>query len=292
MSLNSEVLREGAPVTQVTGAPPRGTTRKRRRGPHRWVMWERIALGFSGVIVLSLGLELASRYGIANPEYVPPLSEVFVRLGQLFTEPYFYAQLISTLSGFLIGLIIASVLGIGLGVLFGLWEVTYRSSRTVIELLRPIPPVALIPVAILLFQTGSMMKTILIVFACVWPIMFNALYGVRNVDPLMKDMARTFGRSRFDIIWKVVLPAAMPLMWTGIRVASTIALIVIITVELLVGGSVGIGGILATARAQGNDVLTFFAAIIVSGVLGLLVNILLTAIERRFFAWSTTTKEG
>lgn len=292
MSVKTETFPEAAPVTAVAEAAPGRSPRRRRRGPRIWRLWERVALSAGGVIVLGLLLELASRYGFANPEYLPPLSEVLGRLGQFFVEPDFYVQLLSTLTGFILGLVIASVLGIGLGVLFGLWEVSYRSSRTVIELLRPIPPVALIPVAILLFQTGPQMKTILVVFACIWPIMFNALYGVRNVDPLLKDMARSFGRKRFDIIWHVVLPAAMPLMWTGIRVASTIALIVIITVELLVGGTSGVGGILSTSRSQGNDVLTFFAAIIVAGVLGLLVNVLLTAIERRFFAWSTTTKEG
>ena len=296
MTLKTEALRDGAPVTRVTGAPPAPVsptpTRRRRRGPHRWTTWQRIGAGLGGVVVLGLVLEVVSRYIVDNPAYLPPLSEVLVRLGQFFTEPDFWAQVGATLASFLMGLVIASLLGITLGVLFGLWEVSYRSSRTVIELLRPIPPVALIPVAILLFQTGLLMKTIIVLFACIWPIMFNALYGVRNVDPLMKDMARSFGRSRFDTVWHIVLPAAMPLMWTGIRVASTIALIVIITVELLVGGTGGVGGILATARAQGNDVLTFFAAIIVAGVLGLLVNILLTAIERRFFAWSTTTKEG
>jgi len=291
MSLITDQRRSGASTTSVVGASPRRAG-KRRRAPHRWRMWERVGLGFTGVLVLGLVLEIASRYGFANPSYLPPLTEIAGRFARFFTEPNFYSQVGATLAGYLVGLGIAIVLGIALGVLFGLWEVTYRSSRTVIELLRPIPPVALIPVFILLFQTGPVMKTIIVVFACVWPIMFNALYGVRNVDPMMKDMARTFGRKRGDIIRTIVLPAAMPQIWAGIRIASTIALIVVITTELIVGGTSGVGGILATARAQGNDVLTFYAAIIVAGILGLLVNILLSAIERRFFAWSTTSKEG
>lgn len=294
MSLNTEETRGGAPATAVAGAPSRA---KRRRGPHRWTLWQRVSLGVAGVIVLGIVMELVSRFGFANPDYVPPLTSIIGRISEFLFDPdsvtgNFYAQVASTMVGFLTGLGIAVVLGIGLGVLFGLWEVSYRSSRTVIELLRPIPPVALIPVAILLLGSGFNMKTSIVVFACIWPIMFNALYGVRNVDPMLKDMARSFGRNRGDIVRSIVFPSALPLMWTGVRVASTIALIVIITTELIVGGSVGIGGIFATARAQGNDVLTFYAAIIVSGVLGLLVNLALAAVERRFFAWSKTIKEA
>lgn len=292
MTLKTESVRGGAPVTQVTGAPPRNAKRKRRRGPHRWVMWQRIALSIGGVIALCLFFQVATRYWIDNPRYLPPFFDILTRFFQFFAEPVFYAQVWATISGFLIGLAIAAVLGTGLGILFGLWEVSYRSSRTVIELLRPIPPVALIPVFILLFKTGPVMKTIIVLYACVWPIMFNALYGVRNVDPLLKDMARSFGRSRSDVIRSVVIPAALPMIWTGVRVASTIALIVVITVELLIGGSVGVGGIINNARATGDDVYARFAAIIVAGLLGLLVNIGLGAIERRFFAWSTTTREG
>ena len=263
-----------------------------RRGPHRWRLWERIALSFGGVVALALIFELLSRYAFRNPDYVPPFTQVLGRFFELFAEPLFYAQLWQTMSGFLLGVAIATVLGIALGVLFGLSEITYRSSNTVIELLRPIPAVALIPVAILLFGTNLLMNTVIVVFASIWPIMFNALYGVRNVDPLAKDMARSFGRSRFDIVRSVVLPAALPMMWAGVRVSSTISLIVVITLELYLGGTAGVGGMISQARAGGNDVLSAYAAIIVAGLLGLLVNVVLAAIERRFFAWSTTTKEG
>lgn len=270
----------------------RRVVRVRTSGPHSWRMWERVALSLGGVVALGLILELVGRYVFDDPGYVPPLSQVLARFAHLFVEPQFYAQLSDTMSGFLAGIAIAIVLGISLGVLFGLSEISFRSSRTVIEMLRPIPAVALIPLAIVLFGTNIGMKTIIVVFASVWPIMFNALYGVRNVDPLMKDMAHTFGRSRFDVIRSVVIPAALPMMWAGVRVSSTISLIVVITLELYLGGSIGVGGMISQARAGGDDIVSAYAAIIVAGLLGLLVNIALGAVERRFFAWSTTTKEG
>ncbi|WP_382306949.1 ABC transporter permease [Herbiconiux sp. UC225_62] len=267
-------------------------TRRRKRRQLSWRSGERVVLALGGVVAFGLLLEIIARYVFANPDYVPPLSQTLGRFLQLFTEPRFYEQVWDTLSGFLVGIVIATVLGIALGTLFGLWEISYRSTRTVIEMLRPIPAVALIPLAIVLFGTNLGMKTIIVVLASIWPIMFNALYGVRNVDPLMKEMARSFGRSRIDVVRSVVIPAALPMMWAGVRVSSTISLIVVITLELYLGGSAGIGGMIAEARAGGNDVLSAYAAIVVAGLLGLLVNILLGVIERRFFSWSTTTKEG
>ncbi len=293
MSLKTEGLQGGAPTTQVVGAPPTGETKtRRRRGPHRWRMWERIALGIGGVVVFCAIVQFVTTVLYTDHDTLPVFTDVLAKFVQLFALPSFYQAVWDTLSGFLIGLAIATAAGVVLGILFGLSEITYRSSRTTIEMLRPIPATALIPVMIIVFGTGLTMKTILVVFASVWPILFNALYGVRNVDPLVKDMARSFGLGRFAVIRRVVLPAALPMIWAGVRISSTISLIVVITLELLLGGSTGVGGMISQARAGSNDVLAAYSAIIVAGLLGLLVNIALAAVERRFFAWSTTTKEG
>jgi len=288
--ISDERQRGGASPAPAGGAPPRPTAR--RRGPHRWRTWERVSLGLLGILVLCAILQLVTTVGYTDHDTLPVFTDVVARFARLFVEPYFYAALWDTLAAFLLGIVIATVLGVALGVLFGLSEITYRSSRTTVELLRPIPATALIPVMIIIFGTGLGMKTILVVFASIWAILFNALYGVRNVDPLTKDMARCFGLGRFAVIRRVVLPAALPMIWAGVRISATVSLIVVITLELLLGGSVGIGGMIAQARAGQNDVLAAYSAIIVAGLLGLLVNIALGAVERRFFAWSTTTREG
>src|SRR5690554_515662 len=131
MSSITQQRRGDASTTSVVRVSPRRAG-SRRRSPHRWRMWERVGLGFVGVVVLAIVLEIASRSGLADPGYLPPLTEILGRFGRFFTEPNFYAQVGATLAGYLVGLGIAIVLGIALGVLFGLWEVTYRSSRTVI----------------------------------------------------------------------------------------------------------------------------------------------------------------
>jgi NitT/TauT family transport system permease protein len=268
------------------------STTRRRRGPHRWRRGERVALGAAGALVLGAGLQFVSSYVYAGNDYVPPFTEIVARFFELFAEPRLYVQVGETMASFLLGIVVSTVFGVAVGTLFGLSEITYLSSRTVIELIRPIPAVAVIPLAIVMLGTNLGMKTFLVVFTCFFPILFNSLSGVRSVDPLMKDMARTFGRSRIDIVRSVVIPAALPMMWAGVRIASTVSLIVVITLELVLGGTVGVGGMISEARAGGNDVHTAYAAILISGVLGLLVNIALTAVERRYFAWSTTTREG
>ncbi|MBO9577304.1 MAG: ABC transporter permease [Microbacteriaceae bacterium] len=291
MSLITERRHDGASPAPAGGASPRPAAR-RRRGPHRWRTWERVSLGLGGILVFCAIVQFVTTVLYTDHDTLPVFGEVLVRFVRLFGEPAFYAALWETIAAFLLGIVIATVIGVALGVLFGLSELTYRSSRTTVELLRPIPATALIPVMIIIFGTGLGMKTILVVFASVWAILFNALYGVRNVDPLTKDMARTFGLKRFAVIRRVVLPAALPMIWAGVRISATVSLIVVITLELLLGGSVGVGGMIAQARAGQNDVLAAYSAIIVAGVLGLLVNIALAAVERRFFAWSTTTREG
>jgi len=165
----------------------------------------------------------------------------------------------------------------------------YRGARAVIELLRPIPPVALIPLVLLMLGSGMEMKIVIVVFAAIWPIMFNTLYGVHDVDPYAKDMARSFGIGRFGIIRRIVIPSAAPFIMTGVRISSSIALIVVITVELIAGGAQGLGAYISRLRGSYSDAadtyLSVLAATIMAGLLGLLINLIIGWLERRFFGW-------
>lgn len=290
MTMTTARRHEGVSPASAGDTPSPGRER-RRRPAHRWRVWERIALGLLGIVIFGAITQCVT---ISFPDHdtLPVFTDVLLRFAQLFADPVFYRVLWETVSAFLLGIIIAVVIGVTIGIAFGLSDFAYRSSRTTLELIRPIPATSLIPVMILIFGTGLAPKIILVVLASVWSIIFNTLYGVRGVEPLAKDMARVFGRSRFDIIRSVVLPAALPMIWAGVKIASTVSLVVVITLELLLGGSVGIGGLISSAHAEQNDAPSAYAAIIVAGLLGLLVNIVLTAVERRYFAWSTTTREG
>lgn len=254
------------------------TPRRRRRIPTLW-------RGVIGVGVLAVGMEVFARSGLTDERFLPPLSIVLAKLGQQLVDPEFLLAVLATAGTWFVGLLLAAALAIPIGVLLGLSEFSYRVSRAAIDLIRPVPPIALIPLVILVLGQTFGMKIALVLFAAVWPILFNTISGVRDVDPQLIQMGRSFQYGRFTIIRRIILPAAAPFIATGVRISSSIALIVVVTVELIAGGSQGLGAYIAEARAIGTDVPRIFAGTLMTGALGLLINSGLGALERRFFGW-------
>ncbi len=252
----------------------------------------RLLRGLAGVLGLMIIMEVVSSAGIVSPQFLPPFSVILVRAVEIFALPTFQLDLVATISSFVLGLVIATVLGVVLGVIFGLSDTVYQISRSVVELIRPVPPVALIPLFVLVFGNGIQMKLVVVVFAAIWPILFNAMYGVHGIDPLTKEMAYSFHKSRWQVLRQVIVPGAAPLIATGVRISSSIVLVVVITVELVAGGAQGVGAFIASAQATGTDVKDVYAGILVAGVLGLVINLLMGAAERHWFGWNTTSKEG
>jgi ABC-type nitrate/sulfonate/bicarbonate transport system permease component len=188
-----------------------------------------------------------------------------------------------TLSGWAGGLGIATVLGVPLGIAIGSSRTVYRATRTLIEFLRPVPSVALIPVAILVYGAGLESKVFLAAFAAFWQLLVQTVYGVQDVDPVATDTARSFGFSRRERLQRVALPSALPYIATGLRIASSVALILAVTAELVIG-SQGLGRQINIARSGGNVEL-MYALIIATGLLGWLLNGFFLAVERRALHW-------
>jgi NitT/TauT family transport system permease protein len=246
----------------------------------------RLVRGLAGGAVVFLLLEALTRAELVNSSYLPPASAILATTGGLVVDPAFLGQVAGTLRAWGLGLAIAMAIGIPLGVALGSSRRTYLASITTIELLRPIPSVALIPLAILLMGRGLNMKAALIVYASIWPILFNTIYGMREVDPVAKDTARVFGYGRLAVLWRVSIPSAAPFIYTGIRVAAAIALILAISTELIAGGSDGIGTWMLAMSQTGVDRQFLYAGIVVAGLLGLLINGALVVLEGRLFAWN------
>jgi NitT/TauT family transport system permease protein len=244
-----------------------------------------VALGITGVIALIVVLEVVSRAGIVSERFLPPFTSVMAAAVGVFGDPVFRADILSTILAYALGMLIASAIAIPLGVLLGLSDVVYRASRTVVELIRPLPPVALVPLVLLVLGVGLQTKLVIVVFAAVWPILFNTIYGVHDVEAQAVQMARSFGKSRLQIVGSVVIPSAAPFIMTGVRIASSIALIVVITVELVAGGAEGLGAFIARERATSADASIVFAGVLIAGLLGLAVNLVLGGVGRRFFSW-------
>ena len=159
-----------------------------------------------------------------------------------------------------------------------------------IEFLRPVPSVALIPLAILIYGTGIKSVVFLAAFASFWQLIVQVLYGVQDVDPVATDTARSFGFNSRQRLFRVTLPSAVPYIATGLRIASAVSLILTVTAQLVIG-SAGLGRSINVARSGGDEQL-MYALIIATGVLGLLLNEIFRLAEKRVLHWHPSQREG
>ena len=184
--------------------------------------------------------ELVVGIGLLNEDHVPSMTATVAELAELLGDGEFWSAVGSTLQGWALGLGIAAALAIPLGILIGSSPLAYRSVRFVVEFLRPIPSVALVPLAVLIYGVGLESKVFLAAFASFWPLFVQTLYGVQDVDPVATDTARSFGLGRFERLWRIKLPSAVPYIATGLRISSAVALILAVTAEIVIG-SPGLG---------------------------------------------------
>jgi ABC-type nitrate/sulfonate/bicarbonate transport system permease component len=243
-------------------------------------------LAVAGVLAL---WELLTRTGILNPDHIPTMTDTVARLVELLGESSFWSAVGSTLQGWALGLGIAAALAIPLGILIGSSGTAYRSVRFVVEFLRPIPSVALVPLAVLIYGVGLESKVFLAAFASFWPLFVQTLYGVRDVDPVATDTARSFGLNGLQRLVRVKLPSAVPYIATGLRISSAVALILAVTAEIVIG-SAGLGREINIAR-QGGAIELMYALIITTGLLGWALNIATTRAERRVLHWHPSQRQ-
>ncbi|SHE78972.1 ABC transporter permease [Streptoalloteichus hindustanus] len=252
----------------------------------------RTVRGLVGLVgFLAVG-EVVGRSGIAPPGYLPPSSVVLTRLVELLADRAFVLDLIATVLAWAIALGIAVAVAVPAGLLLGTVPALRHGAKAVVEFLRPIPSVALIPLAIMVFGIGPDTKISLAVYAAVWPILFNTIYAMDEVDPKLVDTARSFGLGRWPVLARVSLPSAAPFVATGIRLSAAVALIVVVSVEFLAGASGGLGRFILESGSGSGRMDLVFAGTVVAGLVGYLVNAGLEWAQRRLFAWSAAVGEA
>jgi NitT/TauT family transport system permease protein len=245
-----------------------------------------VTRGLVGSLTFFLALEVAVRTDLIQAGVLPLPSEVLVRTGEMIVDAEVLLEVVATLRAWALGLVIALAVGVAAGMLIGASRVLERLTRGPIELLRPLPAVALAPLLLSLLGRGILSRSLAVAFAAVWPILFNTMYGMRSVDDVARQTARSFGLGRWGVITRVTVPSVAPAAYTGLRVASAIALIVAVSVEFLLPGGAdrGLGGLVVEAQTAG-DLLTTYGIVVLAGLLGLVTNALLVALERRLFTW-------
>jgi ABC-type nitrate/sulfonate/bicarbonate transport system permease component len=244
----------------------------------------------SGFLLLAIVWEAAPRLGMVDPRFFPPLSALLVELFNLAATQEFWAYLLSTARTWAIGLVMATVAGVIAGLAIGLVPGARKYTHSTIEFLRPIPSVALIPGVILIFGSRYQSGVVLITYAAFWQVLLQMLYGLNDVDAVARDTARSFRFSTTGFIVHVAWPTLLPFLFTGIRLAASIALVLAVTAEMVIG-SFGIGrGIVI---AQNSDAIpTMYALVIVTGLMGVGINVAARAIEKRVLRWHPSVRNA
>jgi len=250
----------------------------------------RLFRGLIGLAVFLLLWEGAARFGLVSKDAVPPPSVVLPTVGKLLGDPEFLRDIVATLLAWLIALVIAVAIAVPAGLLLGSIPWLRTATAAVVEFLRPIPVAALIPLVLLLIGSGPDAKISLAVYASLWPIMFNTIYALGEIDPVLTETARACGTSRLRLLTSVALPHTAPFVFTGIRLSATIALIAVVSTELLAGSEVGLGNFILVANTGSARFDLVYAGTVIAGIFGLLINEGLELLGKRLFRWSTVDR--
>jgi ABC-type nitrate/sulfonate/bicarbonate transport system permease component len=232
--------------------------------------------------------ELISRTGTISQNDLPAMSTSFAELWSQIQTAEFWKNFGYTVRGWGLGLLIATALAVPLGIALGASEFAARAFRVPIEFLRPIPSAVLIPLLFLTLGANLRSEIFLATFGAFWPLLVQTMYGVRDVDPLALETARSFGVGRFERLVRITLPSSLPYIATGLRISSTVSLILAFTAELFMG-TPGLGQAMNFAQSYGlNDQL--YALALATGFLGLAIHFLMTAAEKRALRWHASQR--
>lgn len=283
-------LQSGAPQPGPSG--PSGSGRGQRPTPAARLGAAARQAGRAGwkslAVILFLALWEVGPLYLASPAtrvFLPPLHEVLaagfklLKNGQL--QSHLQASLTRSVSGF--GIAVVSAVVLGLLIAWYGWLNSFLNP--LLELFRNTATLALLPVFTLLLGIGEESKITIVAYAAFFPVLLNTIAGVRTVDPLLIRAAKSLGLNSFRLFQKVILPSAVPTIFTGIRMAGTSSILVLIAAEM-VGAKAGLGYLIVNAQSS-FLIPDMYAGILTVSVVGLLVNTVLVALERHFSRWRT-----
>lgn len=270
-------------VAVVAGAEHAAPVAPRRRGAPARGLLANATLGLAGLLTVAVIVQMLAPLGVVRAQDLPQTTTILTALFGLLGERTMWAAVYDTIYVWAIGLGVATVAGVVVGMLLGSVEPLRRATYSTVEFLRPIPSVALVPLVVLLFGPRYESALVLVIYAAFWQVLVQTVYGVADVDPVVADTARSYRFSRFGVIRHVIWPTALPFIMTGIRLAATVALVLTVTAQLIIG-TPGLGQSIALAESAG-DTARMYALVVITGLLGLAVNIVVRLVEKRILAW-------
>ncbi|GLU89423.1 ABC transporter permease subunit [Agromyces sp. NBRC 114283] len=243
----------------------------------------RTGVGAAGAVAALGAWQLAATAGPLADSPLPSAADSIGRLAGLFATPELWRALGDTVVMAVAGLLLATVVGVLLGVGIGTSPLAMHATRVPLEFLKPIPPIVILPIVVLVLGPTMAMGVFLVFFGCFVAIAVQSAAGVFDTDPVARATGRSYGMGRGEILTRIVLPSALPYIGTAIRVAAPTSLIVAVVAGLL-GGGPGLGQSLLLAQISGDQA-QLFAYVLALGILGLLVQGLSQWGERRLLHW-------
>lgn len=241
----------------------------------------------AGFISIFIGLLIWQFIAFLWKENILPAPiDVFTELINLFKEQGFINDLFSSFYRVVIGFSIATILGVFFGIMVGLSNSLNNFFRPIIELLRPIPPIAYIPIAILWFGLGDIPAFFLVFIAAFFPIFSNTSSGVKSIDEKYKKAAITLGANNKDIIVEIILPHALPGIFTGLKTGLGMAWMAVIAAEMM-GAQSGLGYFIQMNRIV-LDLTRVLAGMLMIGLIGALLHLIICNLERQVITWKKT----
>ncbi|MEU2829907.1 ABC transporter permease [Streptomyces lavendulae] len=257
------------------------------RAPRRVAVvgrWLRAGLLRSAAILLLLAVwETAPRAGLVDATFLPPVSEVARAWWDLLGDGQLGEHTRASLTRSFGGFAIAVVIAVPLGLLIGWYRPVAAFLGPLLELFRNTAALALLPVFVLLLGIGETSKVSIVVYACVWPILLNTISAVGNADPTLVRLARSMDLSTPRLFQKVILPSAVPVIFTGIRLAGAVSILVLVAAEMI-GAKAGLG-YLINASQFNFAIPQMYAGIVTISAIGVAFNQVLVTIERRLSLW-------
>jgi NitT/TauT family transport system permease protein len=247
--------------------------------------YRKIYRGAAGLVLAAAAAQLALWAGRVNQDEFPLPSSVLTSAADLARNGIFLASVGSTMVAWAEAMAVTILIGVPVGLLLGVLPWAESAVRPVIEFLRPIPSVVLIPLVLLIVQDNQRTELAVIVFASVWPVLINTIYGIRDVDPVAKETLRSFGFGPVAVAGRVSLPSAAPFIATGTRIAASVALVVAVAAELIGAGMNGIGAYLTNLESGTAATAPMIAVAVWAGLIGIVINAVFTGAERRVFRW-------
>lgn len=248
----------------------------------------RFALGWAGIVVLAALWQVLAV--LLNKTVFPTFIASVAAAGHILTSSTLSQDLIPSIVRTATGFVVSAVIGVLLGVLIGHYEAVRDWTSALVDFMRSLPTPLLVPVAIVIFGLNGTMVVAVIISAAIWPVLINTADGTATIEPTMIDTARSYGLSGSELFLKVVVPAASPQIFAGLRIALSVSLAVMVVAEILGGGS-GIGYYIANAQ-QSFNIDGSYGGVIILGLLGWIFDTLFLGLERRLLRWQAGTVGG